>query len=60
MVGDDPDADVAGARRAGLRGFLVLTGKVDAAGAEIARRRPTGARPTAVAASLAELVAALD
>jgi HAD superfamily hydrolase (TIGR01450 family) len=31
MVGDDPKTDVAGARRAGLRGVLVLSGKVDAA-----------------------------
>ena len=30
MVGDDPRADIAAARRAGLRGFLVLTGKVSA------------------------------
>ncbi len=30
MVGDDPRADIAAARRAGLRGFLVLTGKVTA------------------------------
>ena len=30
MVGDDPRADIAAARRAGLRGFLVLTGKVAA------------------------------
>jgi HAD superfamily hydrolase (TIGR01450 family) len=28
MVGDDPRADVAAARRAGLRGILTLTGKV--------------------------------
>ncbi len=60
MVGDDPEADVAGARRVGLRGFLVLTGKTDAAAADTARRRPPGVRPTAVAASLADLVAALD
>jgi HAD superfamily hydrolase (TIGR01450 family) len=31
MVGDDLKTDVAGARRAGLRGVLVLSGKVNAA-----------------------------
>jgi HAD superfamily hydrolase (TIGR01450 family) len=54
MVGDDPRADVAAARRAGLRGVLVLTGKVaepDLAGSPI--------RVDAVAASLAAVVAAL-
>lgn len=54
MVGDDPRADIAGARRAGLRGFLVLTGKVtpDEAAA-------TGVRMDGVAPSLKELVAAV-
>lgn len=53
MVGDDPKADVAGAQRAGLRGILVLSGKVTAppsAGA--------GARPDGVAKSFAEVVEA--
>jgi phospholysine phosphohistidine inorganic pyrophosphate phosphatase len=54
MVGDDPRADVAAAKRVGLLGFLVLTGKVDAAAAAAARPRPD-----AIAASLAELVAHL-
>jgi HAD superfamily hydrolase (TIGR01450 family) len=54
MVGDDPKADVAAAKRVGLRGFLVLSGKVDRAAADAARPRPD-----AVAASLAEIVAAL-
>jgi HAD superfamily hydrolase (TIGR01450 family) len=54
MVGDDPQADVAAAKRVGLRGILALTGKVDAAGAAASRTRPD-----AVAASLAEIVAAL-
>jgi ribonucleotide monophosphatase NagD (HAD superfamily) len=54
MVGDDPRADVAAARRAGLRGILVLSGKVDAAEAATAP-----VRIDAVAASLAEVVAAL-
>ena len=60
MVGDDPLSDVAAARRAGLRGALVLTGKSDATAAAMARRGPAGRRPDVVAASLAELVAALD
>jgi HAD superfamily hydrolase (TIGR01450 family) len=61
MVGDDPDADVAGAKRTGLRGVLVLTGKVDADGTlDASRGRSARLRPDAVAASLAALVAALD
>jgi len=54
MVGDDPRADVAAAKRVGLRGLLVLSGKVDAAAAAV-----SGVRPDGVAASLAEIVAAL-
>jgi HAD superfamily hydrolase (TIGR01450 family) len=60
MIGDDPVADIAGARRIGLRGVLVLTGKVDAAAAEAALHGPARRRPIAVAASLPEVVAALD
>jgi HAD superfamily hydrolase (TIGR01450 family) len=59
MVGDDPDADVRAAQRVGLRGILVLTGKVasrDVAERVDGRKR----RPDAIAASLAEVVAALD
>ncbi len=59
MVGDDPVADVRAAQRAGLRGILVLTGKTSAAtaaGLAAGTRRP----PDAIAASLAEVVAALD
>ncbi|MCI0344291.1 MAG: HAD-IIA family hydrolase [Chloroflexi bacterium] len=59
MVGDDPVADVAAAQRVGLRGILVLTGKVDADAAEAARTR-RGRGPDAIAASLADVVAALD
>lgn len=59
MVGDDPEADIGGARRAGLRGILVLTGKVDAAAAAVAMAGPARTRPTAIAASLPEVVAAL-
>jgi len=60
MVGDDPIADIAGARRVGLRGILVLTGKVDASAAEAAISGPARSRPTAIAASLLDVVAALD
>ncbi len=69
MVGDDPGQDIAGARRLGMRGILVLTGKTSSADVGgllgVARpgtrgvRRPK-ATPDAVASSLAELVAALD
>lgn len=54
MVGDDPQADIAAARRVGLRGILVTTGKTtaaEAAGAGVPRDH--------IAASLAEVVAAL-
>ena len=54
MVGDDPRADIAAARRAGLRGVLVLTGKTSPDEAR-ASKVPGGA----IAASLAEVVAAL-
>ena len=56
MVGDDPRADVAAARRVGLRGILVLTGKTDAEAVEKVAAR---SRLDAVAANLAEVVAAL-
>jgi len=55
MVGDDPKADIAGSRAVGLRGLLVLTGKVDEA--EAAR---SGVRIDAIAPDLATIVAALD
>ena len=55
MVGDDPAADIAAARRVGLRGFLVLTGKVTAADAAASRVRADGIAP-----DLAALVAALS
>jgi HAD superfamily hydrolase (TIGR01450 family) len=51
MVGDDPRADIAAARRVGLRGFLVLTGKVNAAGASA-----SGVRADGIAPSLAGLI----
>jgi HAD superfamily hydrolase (TIGR01450 family) len=56
MVGDDPRADVAAGRRAGLRGILVLSGKLDRATALAATAT---VRVDAVAANLAEVVAAL-
>jgi HAD superfamily hydrolase (TIGR01450 family) len=52
MVGDDPRADFAASRRAGLRAFLALTGKVSRDEA-IAM----GVRPDAIAGDLAEIVA---
>lgn len=60
MVGDDLDADVRAAQRLGLRGVLVLTGKTTRA--DVAGRLPGRGRraPDAIAASLAEVVAALD
>jgi HAD superfamily hydrolase (TIGR01450 family) len=60
MVGDDPVADVAGARRVGLRGVLVLTGKTSGAAIGRLRAGPVGTRPDAIAPSLTEVVAALD
>jgi ribonucleotide monophosphatase NagD (HAD superfamily) len=60
MIGDDPEADVAGAKRAGLRGILVLTGKVDGPAAHAAiAGQPVADRPDAIAPSLADVVAAL-
>jgi HAD superfamily hydrolase (TIGR01450 family) len=53
MVGDDPKADVAAARRVGLRGILVLSGKVTS------EAEAGGVRADAVARDLAEVVAAL-
>jgi HAD superfamily hydrolase (TIGR01458 family) len=61
MVGDDLWFDVLAAQRAGLRGVLVLSGKHGMT--EVARavsQRRGGGSPTAIAPSLAEVVAALD
>jgi HAD superfamily hydrolase (TIGR01450 family) len=56
VVGDNPDADVAGAHRAGVTAILVLTGVADAAGAAAL----TGERrPEAVAADPDEVRALL-
>lgn len=61
MVGDDLRADVAAAQRIGMKGILVLSGKTDAAEAERAIRKGTGARgPDGVGPTLADVVAALD
>jgi HAD superfamily hydrolase (TIGR01450 family) len=54
MVGDDPRADVAAARRVGLRGVLVLTGKTSADEA-----RAAGLASGSVAADLRAVVTAL-
>ena len=54
MVGDDPKADIAAARRVGLRAFLTLTGKVSAEEAAAA-----GVAKDVIAPSLAGLIEAL-
>lgn len=61
MVGDDVWSDALAARRAGLRGIVVLSGKHGSDDlARAAAQGRGGGRPDAVAASLAEVVAALD
>lgn len=57
MVGDHAAQDIGGARRAGLRGILVLSGRT--AADEVAELRGR-AIPDAVAGTLGEVVAALD
>ena len=56
VVGDNPDADIVGARRAGCSAILVLTGVADAAVAATLRGER---RPDAVAAGPAEVLALL-
>jgi ribonucleotide monophosphatase NagD (HAD superfamily) len=58
MVGDDLDTDVLAARRLGMRGILVKSGKHGDAELEAAARR--GRAPDAVADTLLDVVAALD
>jgi HAD superfamily hydrolase (TIGR01450 family) len=58
MVGDDLLADLAPARRVGMRTVLVLSGKVDAAGIDEAIRNARFT-PDLVAPSIAEVVAGL-
>jgi HAD superfamily hydrolase (TIGR01450 family) len=60
MVGDDLVADIRAARRAGLRGILVLTGKHGPGEVASLSGRRSGTRPDAIAPSLAGLVGALD
>jgi len=60
MVGDDVRTDVRAAQRAGLRGIFVRSGKHGLEDIEVAARELGGRRPDAIAASLAEVVAALD
>lgn len=52
MVGDDPESDVAAAQRVGMRGALVLTGKV--------RRGDAGARESRADAVLPSIVEAVS
>jgi len=60
MVGDDVRTDIRAAQRSGLRGVFVTSGKHGLADIETAAAERGGRRPDAVAASLAEVVAALD
>jgi HAD superfamily hydrolase (TIGR01458 family) len=60
MVGDDVRTDIRASQRAGLRGIFVQTGKHGLADVETAAAERGGRRPDAIAASLAEVVAALD
>jgi HAD superfamily hydrolase (TIGR01450 family) len=59
MVGDDLRADISAARRVGLRGILVLSGKTSRAEADRAMAT-RGRGPDGVAGTLADVVAALD
>ena len=61
MVGDDIRSDVRAAQRAGLRGVFVLSAaSTDRPTSRPRPRERGGRRPDAIAASLAEVVAALD
>jgi len=57
MVGDHAPQDIAGARRAGLRGILVLSGRTTIG--DVAGLRGASV-PEAVAGTLGDVVAALD
>jgi HAD superfamily hydrolase (TIGR01450 family) len=54
MVGDDPKADYAAARRVGLRALLTLTGKVT-----VDEAHSAGVAAAAIAADLREIVASI-
>ncbi len=60
MVGDDIGSDIGGGRRAGLRTVFVRSGKHGDAELEAAARGPRPVRPDAVAASIGEVIAALE
>jgi ribonucleotide monophosphatase NagD (HAD superfamily) len=60
MVGDDVWADIAGARRVGLRTVFVLSGKHGGPELAAAARRPRPAPPDVVAPTLWHVVTALD
>jgi HAD superfamily hydrolase (TIGR01458 family) len=60
MVGDDVRTDVLAARRVGLRGFLVLSGKHGPADVEAASGGRRGGRPDGVGRTLLEVVSALS
>ncbi len=61
MVGDDLWTDVFGSQRVGLRGIFVMSGKHGRSELErAAAQRRGGGRPDGVAASLSDVVAALD
>jgi phosphoglycolate/pyridoxal phosphate phosphatase family enzyme len=55
-IGDNPDADMVAARRAGIASILVLTGVVDAAAADLL---PDDRRPDAVAVGPDEVASLL-
>jgi len=60
MVGDDVRTDIRAAQRVGLRGIFVRSGKHDLADVDASVAERGGRRPDAIAASLADVVAALD
>ena len=60
MVGDDIRSDVLAGQRAGLRGVFVLTGKHGLDDLAVVARARGSRPPDAVAASLGDVVAALD
>ena len=57
VIGDNPDADIAGAHRAGCAAILVLTGVADAA---LAAKLDGNRRPEAIAADPAAVLALLE